>query len=82
MLGWRRWRSVRRWLCEVLGLAVIGRAARWAGPGARGLLYLPFYIGFQSQLGGLRPNLLFPSRFSQFSSCSAFLVVAVASCWH
>ncbi len=30
------------------------------------LLYLPFYIGFQSQLGGVLPNLLFPSRFSQF----------------
>jgi YYY domain-containing protein len=42
-----------------------------------GLLYLPFYIGFQSQLGGLRPNLLFPSRFSQFLVMfGPFLVVA------
>ncbi len=47
----------------VLGRALLGgivlAALGW-------LLYLPFYIGFQSQLGGLRPNLLFPSRFSQF----------------
>ena len=26
----------------------------------------PFYVGFQSQLGGVLPNLLAPSRFSQF----------------
>lgn len=30
------------------------------------LLYLPFYLGFQSQLGGILANLFFPSRFSQF----------------
>ncbi len=42
------------------------------------LLYLPFYVGFQSQLGGLLPNLLFPSRFSQFFVMfGVFLVVAV-----
>ena len=42
------------------------------------LLYLPFYIGFQSQLGGVLPNLLFPSRFSQFSVMfGLFLVVVV-----
>lgn len=57
-------------LAQANGLtrAVIGRAAV-AGVilGALGwLLYLPFYIGFQSQLGGVLPNLLFPSRFSQY----------------
>ena len=42
------------------------------------LLYLPFYIGFQSQLGGILPNLLFPTRFSQFFVMfGPFLVVAV-----
>ena len=30
------------------------------------LLYLPFYIGFQSQAGGILPNLFNPTRFSQF----------------
>ncbi len=42
------------------------------------LVYAPFYIGFQSQLGGILPNLLFPSRFSQFFVMfGPFLVVAV-----
>ena len=42
------------------------------------LLYLPFYLGFQSQLGGILPNLLFPSRFSQFFVMfGLFLLVAV-----
>ncbi len=43
------------------------------------LCYLPFYIGFQSQLGGLLPNLLFPARFSQFFVMfGPFLIVTVA----
>lgn len=42
------------------------------------LAYIPFYIGFQSQLGGILPNLLFPSRFSQFFVMfGPFLVVTV-----
>ncbi len=51
-----------------LSWGVIGRALAGAAVfGVLGwLLYLPFYIGFQSQLGGVLPNLLFPSRFSQF----------------
>jgi YYY domain-containing protein len=49
------WAVVRRAAAAGLALGVLG----W-------LLYLPFYIGFQSQLGGVLPNLLFPSRFSQF----------------
>jgi uncharacterized membrane protein len=30
------------------------------------LLYLPFWIGFRSQLGGLLPNLAYPTRMPQF----------------
>ncbi|MBI4316721.1 MAG: hypothetical protein HY679_12370 [Chloroflexi bacterium] len=30
------------------------------------ILYLPFYIGFRSQLGGILPNVIFPTRFAQF----------------
>jgi uncharacterized membrane protein len=42
------------------------------------LLYLPFYVGFQSQLGGILPNLLFPTRLSQyFVMFGPFLVVAI-----
>ncbi len=29
------------------------------------LLYLPFYLTFQSQAGGILPNLIFPTRFQQ-----------------
>ncbi|MGE5602807.1 MAG: DUF2298 domain-containing protein, partial [Nitrososphaerales archaeon] len=43
------------------------------------ILYTPFYVGFQSQLGGILPNLLFPSRFSQFFIMfGPFLAIAVA----
>ncbi len=30
------------------------------------LLYFPFYLGFQSQAGGILPNLFNPTRFPQF----------------
>ena len=49
------WGAVGRAVAGGIVLAALG----W-------LLYLPFYLGFQSQLGGILPNLLFPSRFSQF----------------
>jgi YYY domain-containing protein len=29
------------------------------------LFYLPFFIGFRSQVGGIVPNLIFPTRFPQ-----------------
>lgn len=58
-LAWREgfttWGAIGRALAGAAVFGVLG----W-------LLYLPFYIGFQSQLGGILPNLLFPSRFSQF----------------
>ena len=67
-------------LAEGLTPRVLGRAiAGGAVLAALGwLLYLPFYLGFQSQLGGILPNLLFPSRFSQFLVMfGLFLVVAI-----
>lgn len=30
------------------------------------VLYLPFFIGFRSQLGGVLPNVIFPTRITQF----------------
>jgi len=39
----------------VVGLGVLG-----------GALYLPFYIGFQSQAGGILPNLFNPTRLHQY----------------
>ena len=80
-MPWRRWPSGPAWRCRT-GLA----GACWAGWLARGsslgllgiALYLPFYAGFQSQAGGLLPNLFFPTRLSQyFLMFGPFLVVAV-----
>ena len=39
--------------------------------------YLPFYLGFQSQLGGILPNLLFPTRLSQYLLMFAPLLLIV-----
>ncbi len=41
------------------------------------LLYLPFYIGFQSQAGGILPNLFNPTRFPQFFVMFGPLLVMV-----
>jgi YYY domain-containing protein len=61
------WAAVGRAVASGVVLAVLG----W-------LLYLPFYLGFQSQLGGILPNLLFPSRLSQFLVMfGLFLLVTV-----
>jgi YYY domain-containing protein len=61
------WGTIGRAVAGGIVLAALG----W-------LLYLPFYLGFQSQLGGILPNLLFPSRFSQFMVMfGLFLLVAV-----
>jgi YYY domain-containing protein len=48
--------------------AVLGRTVgAGATFGVLGFLfYLPFYLGFQSQAGGVLPNLLFPTRLSQY----------------
>ncbi len=57
------WRSA-------LGGAVVG-VLGW-------IAYFPFYVGFQSQLGGVLPNLLAPSRLSQFFVMfGPFLVIVV-----
>ena len=52
--GWNR----EAWLDSItLGLGLAGLGV---------LLYLPFYAGFQSQAGGIVPNLSFPTRLQQF----------------
>ncbi len=40
-----------------LGISIVGLSV---------LLYLPFLIGFRSQLGGVLPNLQYPTLFQQF----------------
>ena len=39
------------------------------------LLYLPFYIGFSSQAGGILPNLINPTRGSQFWAMFAPMLI-------
>jgi uncharacterized membrane protein len=62
MLAFAFWRARAgsvTWMAEAvavgLGLGVLG-----------GVLYLPFYLGFQSQAGGILPNLLNPTKLQQF----------------
>ncbi|MCU0501025.1 MAG: DUF2298 domain-containing protein, partial [Anaerolineae bacterium] len=57
-------------VARALGAGIVLGAFGW-------LLYLPFYIGFQSQLGGVLPNVLFPSRFSQFFVMFGLFLVVI-----
>jgi YYY domain-containing protein len=44
-----------------------------------GVLYLPFYVGFQSQAGGILPNLFNPTKLQQFLVFfGPFLFIAVS----
>ena len=49
------WALVKDVVYTVVGLGLLG-----------GLLYLPFYVGFQSQAGGILPNLFNPTRLHQY----------------
>ncbi|MFZ2360756.1 MAG: DUF2298 domain-containing protein [Anaerolineae bacterium] len=63
--GWLNWR--------IAGQAVLGAAAL----GVAGvLLYLPFYVGFQSQAGGILPNFINPTRLPQLFVMFGPLLVA------
>jgi uncharacterized membrane protein len=45
--------------------AIAAKDFAWLGLGlgvCGGLLYLPFYLGFSSQAGGVLPNLIYPTR--------------------
>ncbi len=55
------------WALLRLGVTLAGLAL---------LLYLPFLIGFRSQLGGVLPNLIYPTRIQQyFTMFGPFLVL-------
>jgi YYY domain-containing protein len=61
-------RYFRDFACAAPARGWLGDTAR-VGVGLGGLgvlLYLPFYLGFRSQAGGLLPNLLNPTRLPQF----------------
>jgi YYY domain-containing protein len=60
---WKRLEDIFA-LCIPVGLAAI-------------LLYLPFYVGFQSQAGGILPNLVSPTRGAQLWVMFAPLFLAL-----
>jgi len=61
--SWKRLEDIFA-LCIPVGLAAI-------------LLYLPFYVGFQSQAGGILPNLVSPTRGAQLWVMFAPLFLAL-----
>ncbi|MFQ5576616.1 MAG: DUF2298 domain-containing protein, partial [Anaerolineae bacterium] len=70
-LAYLTWRGRARLSDALAGLAA------FAALGAA--LYLPFYLSFRSQAGGILPNLWNPTRLNQFVLFfGPFLVVAVA----
>ncbi len=61
--GLGRWRSTDGTLRRILRkMVVLGAGLAVAGV----LLYLPFYISFSSQAGGVLPHLLSPTRLPQY----------------
>lgn len=68
-LAWRQgglsWRVTGQALLGAAALGVVGV-----------LLYLPFYVGFQSQAGGILPNFIFPTRLPQFFVMFGPLLIA------
>ena len=45
-----------------------------------GVAYLPYFVGFRSQAGGILPNLLHPSLFQRFFIMFGPLLVIVSAC--
>ncbi len=67
--------SASRWTAAATDAIRIG-----AGLGALGaLLYLPFYLSFSSQAGGILPNLIFPTRLAQFALMFGLFLAALAA---
>jgi uncharacterized membrane protein len=72
--------AVLWWKClaQTVGatLRAVAATAVAIGIGA-GLLYLPWFPSFRSQLGGVLPNLAYPSRLSQFTVMFAVSLVPI-----
>ena len=70
-----QWRKNGRWLLGFVGQALL----LLAGLFIAGLLaYLPFYLSFRSQAGGILPNVINPTRLRQFLVMfGPFLVILV-----
>ena len=67
--------SASRWTAAAVDAIRVG-----AGLGALGaLFYLPFYLSFSSQAGGILPNLIFPTRLAQFGLMFGLFLVALGA---
>jgi YYY domain-containing protein len=66
-LGWDE--VLRRWVSVALFAGVL------AGPALAA--YVPYFLTFQSQAGGILPNLIYPTRFQQTVVMFAHVLVAV-----
>jgi YYY domain-containing protein len=73
--GLRRWARFRRFSWPFLrDVGLTGAMTAVLG----GLLYLPFYVGFQSQAGGLLPTLYVGTRFRHYFVVFGPFLVAIA----
>ncbi len=73
--GLRRWRHYGRLTWPfVRDIGLMGTATGILGV----LFYLPFYVGFQSQAGGLLPTLYVGTRFRQYFVMFGPFLVAIA----
>ncbi len=73
--GLGRWDHYRRFTWSLLrDVGVTGAAVAILGF----LLYLPFYVGFQSQAGGLLPTIYVGTRFRQYFVMFGPFLVAIA----
>ena len=65
--------KIRGWKAQIAPFIVLGVALGVVG----GVLYLPFYVGFSSQAGGILPNLINPTRGAQLWVMFGVLLVPI-----
>jgi len=66
-------RNGKNWEQALVDLILVGAILGVGGV----ILYLPFYLGFASQAGGILPNLIFPTRGAQFWVMFAPLLIPI-----
>jgi YYY domain-containing protein len=78
--GWVGWQASRKKLTFGRFSGWKAYLARWATIGFLAVaFYIPFLIGFSSQLGGILPNVLFPTKGIQFFIMFGALLVPLTA---
>ncbi len=76
--GWVGWNISRKELTFARFSGWKAYLARWATIGFLSVaFYIPFLIGFSSQLGGILPNVLFPTKGIQFFIMFGTLLIPI-----